>query len=466
MGRGSIMQRSAARLVALLLALWPMPARSQTSMRSESLSDPDEPVVSAAAPATDAPRWQGPPEGLVKPLDTRSSDFLTPHYDKGFMLVVPRDPDRTPFQLRLNHVSQFKYTNSMNVDATYLDHLGREREVLRRNDIQLTRDVFYFSGFAFDRRLDFNILIYMSSATLSAVAAGYVGYVFDPAFALRAGYFSLPAVRSLTGTYPYFHGSDRSLANNYMRSGFTQGIWINSEALPGFNYIAMIGNSLNTLDIAASKIDTRFAYSASIWYDLNGFGKPWNDYEYHAKPALRVGTAFTFAREDRLSGLSEANPENNQTFISDGSLLFETGAVAPDVTIQLANFYLWAVDVGYKYRGLAFNAELYQRWLNDFEADGPLPIESMHDWGMEGSLGYFVLRSRLEPYIRGSFIRGPFGTGAEAAVGVTWYPFKTRGVWLNGELIGIKDSPYGSIYYIYAAGQTGLLIPVQLMVRF
>ena len=102
-------------------------------------------------------------------------------------------------------------------------------------------------------RLDFNILLYTSSATLSATAAGYVGYVFGKAFALRAGFFSLPSVRSLTGTYPFFHSDDRSMATNYMRPGFTQGVWANGEPFPGFNYIAMIGNSLNTLDIAATQ---------------------------------------------------------------------------------------------------------------------------------------------------------------------------------------------------------------------
>lgn len=407
-----------------------------------------------------------PAEERAKPSDVGPGDFVSPHYDDGFVLVSTSDPDRLPYRVRLNHVSQFKYTNSMAVEDTYTDHLGRVNPVQKRNDIQLARDVFYFSGFVFDRRLDFNILLFTSSATLTATAAGYVGFVFDRAFALRAGYFSLPSVRSLTGTYPFFHGTDRSMANNYMRPGFTQGAWANGEPFPGFNYIAMIGNSLNTLDVKASHIDTNLAYSASIWYDGNDFGKPWNDYEYHADLAIRVGTAFTFAREDRLSDLATATPENNATFISDGNLLFQTGSLAPGVTIDLANFYLWAVDVGIKYRGLAFNAEFYERWLNKFHADAALPISSMNDWGFEASLGYFVLKSQLEPYVRTSFLKGPFATPIEGAVGFNWYPFGTRNVWLNSELIAIKDCPYTSAFYIYAVGQTGLLFPIQFLLRF
>jgi len=354
----------------------------------------------------------------------------------------------------------------MAVNHTYVTHLGVERQVLRRNDVQLTRDVFYFSGFAFDPRLDFNILIYTSSATLSATAAGFAGYVFNRAFALRAGFFSLPSTRSMTGTYPFFHSTDRSMANNYMRPGFTQGVWANGELFPGFNYIAMIGNSLNTLDIAATKIDFNFAYSASIWYDLHDFGKEWNDYDRHEELAVRVGTAFTFAREDRLSDLSTSSPENNATFISDGTLLFETGSLAPGVTVSLANFYLWSIDVGLKYRGLAFNAELYQRWLNSFNADGPLPSNSMFDWGLEASLGYFVLKKRLETYVRTSLVRGPFAKPIEGAIGFNWYPFPTRHVWLNAEAIGIHASPYQSVLYVYSSGQTGALFQVQFLLRF
>jgi hypothetical protein len=390
----------------------------------------------------------------------------TPHYDQGFVLVSSTDAAPIPFRLRFNHVSQFKYTNTLAVEKTYTDHLGNVKEVQRRNDIQLTRDVFYFSGYAFDKKLDFNILLYTSSATLSATAAGYVGYRFHKAIALRIGYFSLPSTRAMTGTYPYFHGTDRGMALNYMRPGFTQGLWLEGQPLPGFNYIAMLGNSLNTLDIAATKIDTQFAYAGSIWYDLNEFGKPWNDYESHDKVSIRAGTAFTYAREDRLSDLAVANPENNSTYLSDGNLLFGTGSLADGVTLERANQYLWAIDGGIKYKGLAFNFEVYQRWLNRFKADGPLPIHSMYDWGFEASLGYFFLPHVLEVYGRTSLIHGPYDTPYEAGGGFNFYPFNTRQVWWNVEGLGIKHSPYGSAYYVYSVGQTGFLFQSQFLLRF
>ena len=139
---------------------------------------------------------------------------------------------------------------------------------------------------------------------------------------------------------------------------------------------------------------------------------------------------------------------------------------SPNVTLQLANYYLWTVDAGFKFKGLALNAQLFQRWLNRFSGDGPIPIKSMYDWGFEASAGYFVLRSLLELYARTSYINGPFANPIEGAGGVNWYPFKVRGVWLNLEAIGIRDNPYSSAYYVYIAGQTGLLIQAQFLVRF
>jgi hypothetical protein len=422
--------------------------------------------VSSSPTAEEPEQNPGAPAAPTEKTGTVRDTVPWPHYDKGFVLVPTLDPVKMPFRLVLNSVSQFRYTNTLLVESTYTDHFGQVHEVNKRNDIQLTRQVFYLSGFVFNPRLDFNILIYMSSATLSATAAGYVGYVFDRAFALRAGFFSLPSVRSLTGTYPFFQSTDRSMANNFVRPGFTQGVWANGEILPGFSYIAMIGNSLNTLDIAATRIDTRFAYSASVWYDLNDFGKPWNDWEYHDDVALRVGTAFTYAREDRLSDLSTASPENNSIFLSDGTLLFATGALAPGVTVQLANYFLSAADAGVKFRGLALNFELYNRWLDDFAADGRVPLSTIYDWGAEASAGYFVLRSQLELYGRTSFVIGSFRNSAEGAGGFNWYPFGTRQVSLNAEGIGISRCPYASALYVYNVGQTGFLFQSQFLARF
>ena len=251
-----------------------------------------------------------------------------------------------------------------------------------------------------------------------------------------------------------------------MRPGFTQGIWAEGELFPGFNYIAMVGNSLNTLDIKAANIDYRFAV---LGHRLVRPQRLRQAVERLRAPRRRrrcaSGTAFTYAREDRLSDLAEAGPENNATYISDGKLLFATGALAPDVTISLADYYLWAIDGGIKYKGLAFNVEFYQRWLNKFTADGPLPINSMYDWGFDASLGYFVLPRALETYVRSSLIDGPFATAVGAPSGPLVPVRDARGL-AQRRGVGIKNCPYGGTYYMYSVGQTGFLVPAQFLLRF
>jgi hypothetical protein len=202
-----------------------------------------------------------------------------------------------------------------------------------------------------------------------------------------------------------------------------------------------------------------------VWYDLNDFGRPWNDYENHSAPALRIGTSYTYAREDRLSDLSTVSPENNSIFISDGTLLFATGALAPNVTIERANYFMWAIDAGLKIRGLSLNAEAYMRWLDHFDADGPLPLRALRDWGFEASAAYFIVPSYLELYARTSLIHGRFATGYEGGGGANWYPFNTRQAWLNVEALGIERSPFGGTLYVYSVGQSGFLFQSQFLVR-
>jgi hypothetical protein len=239
--------------------------------------------------------------------------------------------------------------------------------------------MFTFTGYIFDKRLRYNLLTWTSAVTNQIVVAGNVGWQFNKAFTLTAGYWSVPGTRSLVFTFPYFSQPERSLADNFFRPGFTQGVWATGEPVKGLNYELFLGNGLNTLTIPTSKIDTNMVLSGSVWWEPNG---PWgpdgksrnmyDDYFYSTKPLLRFGTSFTRSREDRFSNLDQSNPENTSIHNSDGVLSFSTGAFAPGVTVDQATYRLWAIDGGMKWRGLAINGQYYFRWLNDFVADGPL----------------------------------------------------------------------------------------------
>ena len=172
------------------------------------------------------------------------------------------------------------------------------------------------------------------------------------------------------------------------------------------------------------------------------------------------------SREDRFSDSGTNNPENVALYNSDGVLFFATGSLAPGVTVELANYYMWAQDFGFKYRGFAFNAQYYLRWLNNFRADGPLPLSSTFDHGFEASAGYFVVPKTFELYGRASAVFGQFRDSSEYAVGFNWHPWQNRGFRLIGEANYVNNSPTASIQTIYNAGMTGWNFVLQTQLYF
>ena len=86
------------------------------------------------------------------------------------------------------------------------------------------------------------------------------------------------------------------MADNFFRPGFTQGAWASGEPVKGLNYLAFIGNGLNTLNISANKIDTHLLLSGSAWWEpLGDYGEPGksrNMYDdYFAWRRVRFGWA-------------------------------------------------------------------------------------------------------------------------------------------------------------------------------
>jgi hypothetical protein len=263
------------------------------------------------------------------------------------------------------------------------------------------------------------------------------------------------------------------MADNFFRPGFTQGVWATGEPVKGLNYEFFVGNGLNTLTIPSSKIDTHLVYSGSVWWEPNG---PWgpdgksrnmyDDYFRSEKPLFRFGTSFTASREDRFSNLDQSNPENTSIHNSDGVLAFSTGAFAPGVTLQEATYRMWAIDGGMKWRGWAVNGQYYFRWLNKFVADGPLPLGSTFDHGGEFSASYFITPKKLMVYGRGSGIVGQFGNSYEVAGGFKWFYIPNQRVWLQGEIMRVNKSAYGSTITPYTGGMTGWVPVLQSIFSF
>jgi len=416
---------------------------------------------------SDAVQKENQPAPAAAPQNTDD------RYRDGIVIWQTPDDAKVPFQLNFNINTQLRYLNTLSSDAEFTDHLGVVREVHTRNDITVNRAMFILGGFIFDPRLRYSFTVWTSAGAASIVVASNIGWRFNKALSVMAGYTGVPGSRSLVNTFPFFAAIDRSMADNFFRPGFTQGVWANGEPANGLNYLVFVGNGLNTLNISASKIDTNLLASGSVWWEpLGAYGEPgksrnmYDDYFSSRKTRIRIGTSATSSKEDRFSNLDQSSPENTSLYNSDGVLSFSTGAFAPGVTLDVATYRMWAVDGGVKWNGLAINGQYFVRWLNDFEADGPLSLTSTQDHGGELTVGHFVKPKEVMVYGRGSWVRGQFGDSHEYGGGVKWHFLPTERLWLNTELFKVDRAPYSGAFTPYTAGMTGWVPMVQTVLAF
>jgi len=429
------------------------------------------PAANAAAPQTAAAANAGnaatQPEAVVAKQETPG------RYRDGIVVWETPADATVPFLLKFNVNTQIRYLNTTSANDTYTDHLGVVRDVHTRNDITVNRSMFILGGYIFDPRLRYSSTVWTSAGAASIVVAGTIGWQFNDALTLTGGYTGVPGSRSLVNTFPFFASTDRTMADNFFRPGFTQGVWANGEAVQHLYYLAFVGNGLNTLNISANRIDTDLMYSGSVWWEpLGDYGPPgksrnmYDDYFATDSVRIRIGSSFTRAREDRFSDLDTSNPENTSMYNSDGVLTFSTGAFAPGVTVDKATYKMWAIDAGLKWNGLAINAQYYFRWLGDFLANGPLPLSSTFDHGFELSVGEFFVPKKLMAYGRTSLVFGQFRNSWEAAVGAKWYFLPTERLWLSAELMRTVNVPYSGTFTPYTAGMTAWVPMIQTVLAF
>jgi hypothetical protein len=394
-------------------------------------------------------------------------------YQDGIIIWQNPEDARVPFLLKFNNNTQVRYLNTLNSEDTFTDHLGVVRDVHNRNDITVNRSMFTLAGYMFDPNLQYALTVWTSAGAASIVVAGNIGWRFNQALTITGGYTGVPGSRSLVNTFPFFQPTDRSMADNFFRPGFTQGVWANGEPRDGLSYLAFVGNGLNTLNITANKIDTNLLLAGSVWWEpLGSYSEPgksrqmYDDYFASPRARIRIGTSFTRSREDRFSEIDQSSPDNTSIYNSDGVLAFSTGAFAPGVTVQQATYKMWAIDGGLKKKGFSVNGQYYLRWLNDFEADGPLPIASTFDHGFELSTGQFVVPKKLVLYARGSKVFGEFGSPYEYAGGLKWYFLPTERLWLTSELMRVHKAPYSGAFTPYTAGMSGWMPMIQTVLAF
>jgi hypothetical protein len=393
--------------------------------------------------------------GLV--LDTTYRNVASGEFTPGRGFDIARSKFGS---LNISVYALVRYLNQMPGNQTWYDHLGRPRELVGRNDFYWHRTMIWFSGFIGTPKLRYTAAVWTIMPTQQTLVYGNIQYTFNKHLSLSMGVGPNLSVRSMQGPFPFYSSTDRTMGEDALRGGFTQGLFARGEIVPGLNYWAMLGNNLSTLGIQASKLTRDLAKSISLTWmpTTHEFGPRGGigDFENHQKLATRFGASFLSSKEDRFNNVGQPAPDNTQVRMTDGVLLFETGALADGVTIDNAAYNMLAVDIGFKYRGFSLQAELYTRKLNQFVADGPLPYTQLRDKGYSLQVGYMVIPQKLLLYGINSFFWDEFKRNPwEAGGGANFYPAKSRSWRLNMQIMHVNKTAAGGTFGLYTAGQTG-----------
>ncbi len=389
-------------------------------------------------------------------------------YDRGFVFR-PIDPDESPFELKINGQDQIRYTGFEREHSTWTDSAGITSTISNQSNFQIPRGRLILSGYTFRRELKYNLNIDYNTVSPSQInfRAYWLAWRFSRAMTVFAGQSKVPGSREWLESFVNTLGADRSMATTFFRPSLSQGIWATGEPADGFFYHVMMSNGFNTVGATPQTLSSVMSFSGSTWWEPWGdFGKGYSDFEWHAEPSIRLGTSLTYSPEQGPQGSSTA-PENSSIRLSNGTLITETGALAPGVTLNAFKIGLASFDASYKYRGFSVSTELFSQELFSLKGSGPLPMSSISQYGGFVQGGYFVVPQKAEPYLRASYVTGPSGSGSEYAGGLNWFllPGK-QNLRFTFDAAWLDNNPATQNRTNLQSGQTGILVRSQLQIFF
>jgi len=381
---------------------------------------------------------------------------------KGFQMV------KNDFaSLNIGFYAVVRYLNQLPGEQTWQDHLGRDQSFTGRNDFHWHRTMIWFRGYVGTPRFTYMAAVWTIMTTQQTLVYGNMQYEFNRHFNLGMGISPTNCLRSLQGPFPFFSSSDRTMAEDAIRGGFSMGLFASGEIVRKLNYRVALNNNISTLGVKAANLTRDLAPSVSIeWMPTTGEFGPrggQGDLEHHLRPATRFGVSAVHSREDRFNNTGTPAPDNTQVRLSDGLLFFETGALGNGITVDKADFDLISFDLGVKYKGWSVFTEIYYRTLSDMKAYGPdlvtevaTPISKITDKGYTLQVSYMIVPRKVALYginsmLIDEFERNPY----EAGGGLNIYPTGTRSLRINAQCVYVYKSAAGGTFGLYTIGQIG-----------
>lgn len=389
-------------------------------------------------------------------------------YDNGFR-IYPQDLNASPYSLKINNQTAFRYTGYARSEDTWTDSAGNVNPLFNSSLLMIPRGRLILSGNAFSP--DCSYLLNIDYNTVSNNPIGFraygLSYRFGRALEVHLGQNKVPGCREwLASSFDAQEGPDRSMAATFFRPSLSQGTWITGTLFEGVHYHAMVSNGFNTINVRPDLLDGRVCLAESIWWEPWGeFGRGYSDIQHHDQLVMRVGASLTNTK-DEGSQVSDY-PENSALRLSDGTLITQVGAFSPGVTLQSFQLSLVAFDLAFKKNGYSLATEIYLQELGALKGDGPIPIGSTQAFGGMLQGGWFVNPQCFELYARTSFVTGAYGSGTELGTGFNWFILPGQSnVRFTFDAAWLESSPAEQNRTGFVAGQTGLLIRTQIATSF
>lgn len=448
-------------------------SQSPRAAAPASLSSPDPaPQAAAASPPSQQAGSQTANQSSTTTPSTADDKTRFPEASEGNPAIFGEFNPGRGFvvgrgeygELDLSGYIAARYLNQLPPDQSATDHMGRPIPVQPRNDFQFHRVMLFSQGWLFSPKFGYSTFVWTVQDTNQVAVGGALYYNFGKYMTLGAGWNAYPGTLSLQGSHPYWVSYDRVMADEFFRPYFSQGLFAQGNLFRTLQYRWMVGNNNSNLDVPAVKLDRDLSAGFAItWLPTTGEFGPrgaFGDYERHEKLATRFNLAYTFSPEERQSPIGTA-PSNTTLRLADSLNVFDTGALANGVTVERVHYQLVSAAAGMKYRGFWLQGEGYFRNLDHFIADGPLPVTAVRNTGLYVQAAQMIVPNRFELYGSTSYVLGTFGQHPhEYIVGGNYYPWNTRNLRLNLQVINVSHSPVSSTFGFYTGQITGKVVTV------
>jgi hypothetical protein len=453
--RRSLTATAAAPATTTTAATTTAPAATPTSVPAEPGT-----VANASEPSSGTNPAGKKSSSKPEPEETERNSAIFGEFNPGRGFTVAKSEIG---ELNFSGYMAARYLNQLPPDQNATDHLGRPITVTPRNDFQFHRVMLFTQGWLFSRKFQYSTFVWTVQDTNQVAVGGALYYRFNERATIGAGWNAYPGTLSLQGSHPYWTSYDRVMSDEFFRPFFSQGVFGQGRLVGRLEYRWMVGNNNSNLDVPATKLDRKLSAGGSLtWLPTTGEFGPrgaFGDYENHEKAATRFNLAYTYSPEDRQSSLT-SSPGNTTLRLADSLNVFDANAFGNGVTVDKVTYKLLSAGAGVKYRGFFLQGEGYYRRLDNFIAEGRMPVNVVRDTGFYAQLAYMVMPRRIEAYGTTSYVFSNYGNPKEFIVGGNYYPWDTRNLRLNIQLINVDHSPVSSTFGFYTGKLTGKVVSI------